>query len=90
MVLLLLLSMRKPTLTPTSWFVTVCSPDSSVQALDEQSAHPPLLPLCLAPVHPFSGRLELTITRENAVLLAPPARQNARKVNTSPVAAYTL
>ena len=71
-----LLSMRKPTLTPAPC-VTVCSPDSSVHALDVQSAHPPLLPLLVLPVHPFSGRLELTIIRADAVLLAPPARQNA-------------
>ena len=81
--------MRKPTLTPAPC-VTVCSPDSSVQALDVQSVHPLLLPLCLAPFHPFSGRLELTSIRPSAVLCAPPARQNARKVNVSPVAASTL
>ena len=89
MVLLPLLSMRTPTLTPAPC-VTVCSPDSSVQALDVQSIHPPLLLLYLASSNLFSGRLELTPIRPNAVLLAPPARQNARKVNTSSVAASTL
>ena len=90
MVLPPLLSMRKPTLTPAPC-VTMCFPDSSVQALDVQSVHPLLLPLCLEPLHPFSGRLELTSTRPpTAVLCAPPARQNARKVNVSPVAASTL
>jgi len=84
-----LLSMRKPTLTPAPC-VTVCSPDSLVHPLGGQLAHPPLLPLWVAPGHPFSGRLELTIIRPNAVLSAPPARQNARKANTSSVAASML
>jgi hypothetical protein len=85
-----LLSIRKPSLTPAPSFLTVCFPDSSAQALDGQSAHPPLLTLYAMPFHPFSGRLELAIIRANAVLLAPPARQNARKVNTSFVAACKL
>ena len=57
---------------------------------DVQSAHPALLTLWVTPAHLFLGRLELTIIRASAVLLAPPARQNARKVNVSPVAASTL
>ena len=76
MVLRALLSMRKPSLAPCFW--TVCFPDSSVHVLDGQSVHPPALPLCVLPVHPFLGRLELAINRADAVLLAPPARQNAR------------
>ena len=84
-----LLSIRKPSLTP-AWFVTVCSPDSSAQAPDVQPAHPALLTLLVTPAHLFLGRLELTIIRASAVVLAPPARQNARKVNVSPVAASTL
>ena len=80
--------MRMPTLTPAPC-VIVCSPDSSVQAVDEQF-HPPLLTLWSMLVHPFSGRLELTIIRPSAVLFAPLARQNARKVNTSSVVASTL
>ena len=72
-----LLSMRKPTLTPAPC-VTVCSPDISVHALDVQSVHPSLLTLLVMPVGLASGRLELAIILPSAVLLAPPARQNAR------------
>jgi hypothetical protein len=73
-----LLSMRKPTLTPAPSCTTVCSPDISVHALDVQSVHPPLLALWVMPIQPSSGRLELVIILPSAVLLAPPARQNAR------------
>ena len=73
-----LLSMRMPTLTPAPSFVTVCSPDISVHALDVQSVHPPLLTLWVMSIQPSSGWLELVMILPSAVLLAPPARQNAR------------